>query len=237
MKHILALASDYDGTIADDGVTTENTKAALAQLKASGRKLVMVTGRPIDELTEVFDRLDLFDIVVAENGGLLYYPATGSIRTLAPAPSVALVARLRERGVTELAVGHTIVASHDGHLAVMRQTVAELGAGLEVILNTDAVMILPTGIDKASGLAAALTELELEHAAVAAIGDAENDLAFLKDAGFAVAVGNALPQVKAIAHHVTTGIRGAGVEELVALLLGDAQTNSDAQTVLTARER
>ena len=221
MKHILALASDYDGTIADDGVTAESTKLAFERLKASGRKLVLVTGRPINELTEVFDRLDLFDIVVGENGGLLYYPATGTIRALAPSPSEALVARLRERGVDELAVGHTIVASHDGHLAVIRETVAELGQGLEVILNTDAVMILPTGVDKASGLTAALAELGLPHAAVAAIGDAENDLAFLQAAGFAVAVGNALPQVKAIAHHVTTGIRGAGVEELIALLLDE----------------
>lgn len=232
MKHILALASDYDGTIADDGVTAESTKSALALLKASGRKLVMVTGRPMNELTEVFDRLDLFDIVVAENGGLLYYPATRTIRTLAPGPSAALVERLRERGVAELAVGHTIVASHDGHLAVIRETVAELGQGLEVILNTDAVMILPAGIDKASGLAAALAELGLEHAAVAAIGDAENDLAFLKTAGFAVAVANALPQLKAIAHHVTTGIRGAGVEELVALLLADANAGAPARVAI-----
>ena len=221
MRHILALASDYDGTIADDGVTAESTKAALGRLKASGRKLVLVTGRPINELIEVFDRLDLFDIVVGENGGLLYFPATGAIRTLAPGPSTALVERLRGRGVDELAVGHTIIASHDGHLATIREAVAELGAGLEVILNTDAVMVLPTGVDKASGLAAALSELGLPHSAVAAIGDAENDLAFLRTAGFAVAVANALPQVKAIAHHVTTGIRGAGVEELVARLLAD----------------
>jgi hypothetical protein len=99
-----------------------------------------------------------------------------------------------------------------------------LGAGLEVILNTDAVMILPTGIDKASGLVAALAELGLPHSAVAAIGDAENDGAFLQASGFAVAVGNALPQVKAIAHLVTKGIRGAGVEELVAMLMTEAIT-------------
>ena len=95
-------------------------------------------------------------------------------------------------------------------------------AALEVILNTDAMMILPTGTDKASGRAAALTELGLPHSAVAAIGDAENDLAFLQRAGFAVAVGNALPQVKAIAHFITSGVRGAGVEELVAMLMTEA---------------
>ncbi len=219
MKGIVAIASDYDGTIADDGVTAASTKAALARWKAADRKLLLVTGRPINELKDVFDRLDLFDIIVGENGGLLYYPATDTIRTLAPGPSAALVARLRERGVDELAVGHTIVASHDGHLEVIRTTVAELGDGLEVILNTDAVMILPTGVNKASGLAAALAELGLAHTAIAAIGDAENDVPFLMAAGYAVAVANALPQVKAIAHLTTAGIRGDGVEELIATLL------------------
>lgn len=219
MIDILAVASDYDGTIADDGVTAESTKLALERLKASGRKLLLVTGRPIGELKEVFDRLELFDIVVAENGGILYYPHTDIVRLLAPAPSERLVARLGERGVDQLAIGYTIVATHIGHLAVIRETVAELAEGLEVILNTDAVMILPAGVDKGSGLDAALAELALPAAAVAAIGDAENDLAFLRRCGLAVAVANALPEVKADAHLVTVGMRGAGVEELVALLM------------------
>jgi HAD superfamily hydrolase (TIGR01484 family) len=164
--------------------------------------------------------LELFDIVVAENGGLLYYPQADRSRPLAPAPSAAFVARLRERGVDELAVNQTIVATHTGHHAAIRDTLEEMGSlGLEIILNTDALMVLPKGTNKASGLAAALAELSLDAGAVAAIGDAENDIVFLKHCGLAVAVDNALPEVKAIANLTMRGARGAGVEEFIAWVL------------------
>ncbi len=51
------------------------------------------------------------------------------------------------------------------------------------------------------------------------VGDAENDQAFLRMCGLAVAVDNALPAVKTIADVVTTEARGAGVRELIAGLL------------------
>jgi HAD superfamily hydrolase (TIGR01484 family) len=216
---ILAIASDYDGTIADDGVTAASTIAALGRFKASGRKLIMVTGRPMAELKEVFSALALFDIVVAENGGLLHFPASDSLRLLAPPPSEALVALLREKGVDELAVGDTIVATHTGHHSAVRSALDELGLELKIILNTDALMVLPSGVDKASGLAAALSELSISPASVAGIGDAENDIIFLRSCGYPVAVANALPEVRAIAKLVTAGPRGSGVEELIARIL------------------
>lgn len=216
---ILALASDYDGTIADDGVAAASTIAALARLKASGRKLILVTGRPLGELKDVFGGLALFDVVVAENGGLLYYPHTDNSRLLAVPPSADFVARLRERGVDELAVGQTIVATHVGYHEAIRDTIDEMSLDVEIILNTDALMVLPVGTNKASGLKAALAELSIPADSVAAIGDAENDVVFLKHCGYAVAVANALPEVKAVANMVTTGSRGAGVEEFVAWVL------------------
>ena len=218
---ILAIATDYDGTLGGDEGTEPNTVDALARFKASGRKLILVTGRPLGELRVVFPRLDLFDIVVAENGGLLFFPETQAVRLLAPSPSAEFVRRLHERGVGELAVGETIVATHTGHHDAIRGAIDELGLDVEIILNTDALMVLPRGTHKASGLAAALAELALSAASVAAIGDAENDIVFLKSCGYAVAVANALPQVKAIATLVTKGARGAGVEELVDSILAD----------------
>jgi hydroxymethylpyrimidine pyrophosphatase-like HAD family hydrolase len=216
---ILAIASDYDGTIAEDGVTAQSTIAALERFKLSGRKLIMVTGRPLGELQEVFGALHLFDIVVAENGGLLYVPETGTVRPLAAAPSELFVARLRELGVDELAVGQTIVATHARHHHSIRSAIVEMALDLEIILNTDALMVLPTGTNKASGVIAALAELALPADSVAAIGDAENDVVFLKHCGYAVAVANALPEVKAIASIVTRGSRGAGVEEFISSIL------------------
>ena len=71
----LALAVDYDGTLAHHGTVSPNTVEALKQLAATGRKLILVTGRELEELLGVFAEIDLFDRVVAENGALLYRPA------------------------------------------------------------------------------------------------------------------------------------------------------------------
>src|SRR5689334_25014622 len=77
-----AIALDYDGTIAHDGVVPPHVLDGLARLKASGRKLVLVTGRELDELLGIFPGITLFDRVVAENGALLYRPATGERKDL-----------------------------------------------------------------------------------------------------------------------------------------------------------
>src|SRR5687768_12948895 len=106
----LALATDYDGTLATHGTVEDAALEALERLRASGRRLLMVTGRELEDLGGVFPHLDLFDLVVAENGALLYWPATNEERVLAERPPEAFIARLLERGVP-LSVGRAIVAT------------------------------------------------------------------------------------------------------------------------------
>ena len=91
----LTLCTDYDGTIAHDGKVDAPTIAALEELRASGRKLVLVTGREIEDLQSVFDRLDLFERVVAENGALIYRPATREERVIGDPPPARFVEELR----------------------------------------------------------------------------------------------------------------------------------------------
>src|SRR5690349_24920747 len=98
----LALCTDYDGTVAHHGHVDKPTIDALAALKASGRKLILVTGRELADLKTVFDRFDLFERVVAENGAVLYRPDTGEERALGEAPAAAFVEDLRRRGVDKL---------------------------------------------------------------------------------------------------------------------------------------
>jgi hydroxymethylpyrimidine pyrophosphatase-like HAD family hydrolase len=83
-------------------------------------------------------------------------------------------------------------------------------------------MVLPTGVNKASGLQAALKEMRLLPQQVVAVGDAENDHAFLHLCGFGVAVANALPALKERADLVTHGDHGAGVIELIEQMLADS---------------
>ena len=62
------------------------TVAALERLLATGRKLILVTGRELDELLETLPEIHLFERVVAENGALLYRPATKEEKLLAERP-------------------------------------------------------------------------------------------------------------------------------------------------------
>jgi hydroxymethylpyrimidine pyrophosphatase-like HAD family hydrolase len=217
----LALAADYDGTLAHHGVVDEPTLAALERLRASGRALILVTGRVMDELRTVCPRLDLFDRIVGENGALIHDPATGAERLLGAPPPATLRDELAARGVEDILVGRVIVAGWKPAEAAARETIRALGLDLQVILNKNSLMLLPTGIDKATGLAAALAELGLAAERVVAVGDAENDLPLFRHCGYAVAVANSLPAVKDQADRVTTADHGAGVVELIDALLAD----------------
>jgi len=99
------------------------------------------------------------------------------------------------------------------------ETIRDLGLDLQVIFNKNAVMVLPSGINKAVGLNAALSELGLSPHNTVGVGDAENDQAFLELCKCSVAVANALPMVKQQADLVTSGSRGAGVTELIDKLI------------------
>jgi len=213
--HYVALATDYDGTIAHNGDVDEPTLAALERLRGASRRLVLVTGRELDDLIRVMPRLDLFDMVVAENGAVLYRPATKEERMLALPPPPEFAEQLRAAGVSPLSVGRVIVASWEPNEAQVLATIREMGLELQIIFNKGAVMVLPAGVNKESGLRAALEELEISPRNVVAVGDAENDFAFLNLCGMPVAVANALPRLKNAAALVTEGERGEGVAELV----------------------
>ena len=159
--HYVALATDYDGTVAHDGLVDEPTIAELEKARAGARRVILVTGRELPDLRRVMPRLDLFDAVVAENGALLYTPATKQERVLAPSPDPAFVARLRELGVDPLSVGSSIVATWEPNETKVLRAIHELGLELTITFNKGAVMVLPAGVNKASGLKAALDHLRL----------------------------------------------------------------------------
>jgi HAD superfamily hydrolase (TIGR01484 family) len=223
------LATDYDGTLAADGHVNDETIAALERLQRSGRKLLLITGRELDDLQRVFPQLDLFDCVVAENGALLYSPASRQEKALGSQPPKEFIEALRDRKVEPLSVGKVIVATwHPNEITVM-ETIRDFGLELQVIFNKGAVMVLPSGINKAAGLKAALEEMKLSPHNVVGIGDAENDHAFMELCECSVAVANALPMLKERVDFVTDGSRGAGVVELIDKLLASDLKEIDAQ--------
>ncbi|MBV9219876.1 MAG: HAD-IIB family hydrolase [Methylobacteriaceae bacterium] len=213
--YFLALATDYDGTLARRGAVDAATVQALEKFKETGRRLILVTGRELPDLKAAFPQLKIFDRVVAENGALLYDPGTEEERPLAPGPPPEFVARLKQLGVSPLSVGRSIVATWKPQETKVLEVIRELGLELQIIFNKDAVMVLPAGMNKAVGLAAALAALELSAHNVVGVGDAENDHAFLHSCGAAAAVANALPMLKQAADITLHADHGAGVVELM----------------------
>jgi HAD superfamily hydrolase (TIGR01484 family) len=216
-----ALACDYDGTLAHDGVVTATTVAALDRFRFSGRHLFMVTGRELPQLKQVCPVLDRFEWVVAENGALLHRPADNSTRLLCEPSSSALVEILRSSKMQPLSVGQAIIATVEPNEVVVIEAIKELGLELQVIFNKGSVMVLPTGVNKATGLKALTKAAGVSCEEVVGVGDAENDHAFLECCGIGVAVANALPILKERADLVTQGARGDGVAELIDMILAD----------------
>lgn len=225
----LALATDYDGTIAHDGVVDDATIRALEQLVRSGRKLILVTGRELPDLESIFPRLDLCTRVVAENGALLYNPATKEQKVLSKAPPPEFIQALERRGITDFRVGSSIVATWRPNETHVLEAIQELGLELQIAFNKEAVMVLPSGVNKSTGLAVALEELGLSAHNLVGIGDAENDHAFLESCECSAAVANAISSLKEKACFVTKGARGQGVIELIAHLIDNDLAGLDLE--------
>ena len=136
----LALAADYDGTLATNGLVDGPTVAGLRELLASGRSLILVTGRELDELLAYFPEITLCERVVAENGALLYYPETREENALGVAPPASFVTALRARGVP-LSVGRSIVPTVHPHETTALEVIPDLGVELQVVFNQGSVVV------------------------------------------------------------------------------------------------
>ncbi len=213
------LACDYDGTLAHHGRVADNVIEALERFRNTGRQLILVTGRELEHLQEIFPRLDLFARVVAENGALLYRPETNDHKLLCEPPPPAFVQALKDRAVSPLSVGHGIVALWDPYQKEALDAIQEQGLELHVIFNKGAVMVLPSGVNKAFGLKAAADELNLSLHNIVGVGDAENDHAFLDVCECGVAVASALDALKEKVDLVTRADHGDGVIELIERVL------------------
>jgi hydroxymethylpyrimidine pyrophosphatase-like HAD family hydrolase len=225
----LALVVDYDGTLASHDTVADETVRAIERLRTSGRRAILVTGRRLHDLLAVFGHPRAFDLIVAENGAVVYDPGTREEATLANPPSKRFLRELRARGVQPLEIGQVVVATSDPHRATVQDVVWELGLEAQVICNRGAVMVLPAGVNKATGLEYALHKLGLSRHEVAGIGDAENDHSFLARCECAVAVANAIPSIREAAAFVTRAENGDGVIELIDELIADDLRRMEGQ--------
>lgn len=208
------LACDYDGTLATHDRIGPEALAALEAARRAGVRLILVTGRTFFELIRVCEPLDLFDAVVAENGGVLYFPRVGAIRDLGPAPPARLLAGLDRQGLAYQR-GRVILGTWRSDEARVRAALAALGVRRDLVYNRAALMLLPPGVSKGTGVRQALRALGLSPHDVLAVGDAENDVEFFEACGFTACPGDAVDELRQRADWVLAGADGAAVARAI----------------------
>lgn len=216
--HLIILASDLDGTLAEAGHVPPNVFKMLRQAKTAGLILILVTGRTLDYFLSEGPFAEICEAIVAENGAVIFFPRRRAVTLPFGRLDPQIIKRLEEMSVP-LERGMAIVATHEPHDNDVLQALRECKSGANMEYNWNSVMVLPQGATKGSGLLYALRELGYSPRNVAACGDAENDRSLFEVAELAAAVANARPSLKELADTVLPHPNGAGVEVLIKSLL------------------
>jgi len=197
------LALDYDGTIAREAVLDPEVRAAIADVRAQGITVVIVSGRILSDLKQVAGDLGFVDAVVAENGAVLCFP-NGHERLLGHPPPEVFLAELRRRGIA-FSAGECIVEAEAASAQPILEVIRSLELPLVLLFNRKRLMVLSQSISKATGLRASLTALRLSIHNAIGIGDAENDHDLLTACELGVAVAWGSRALQAVADEVLQG--------------------------------
>jgi hydroxymethylpyrimidine pyrophosphatase-like HAD family hydrolase len=211
--HRRVLAFDFDGTLAEQGAVPLPLQMALERLRTAGYALFLVTGRQ-SESVALGALGAVFTGIVWENGAVLYHSATEEVYLPFGVVDPRLVEALEAAGIP-LDRGLASVSTWAPHAAAVWRVLNEWRSDVVVAHNKGAVMILPAGATKRTGLERLLGMCGFSPRNLASFGDGENDLSLLELGEFGVAVADAVPSLKVAADLVTTQPGPAGVLEVL----------------------
>jgi phosphoglycolate phosphatase len=213
---IKAIVVDIDGTITD-----MDRRVGLEAVKAIREipiPVILATGNVICFVRAASKLIGASDMMIGENGGVVL-SGFDSIPIVLADIEECRRARDEMSGVfnlesldesyrkSELAFRRNI------DLPGVRAFVAERYPGLEVVDTGFALHLKHRAVNKGTGLDKIASIMGIGPSEFAAMGDSENDLEMFRRAGTGIAVGNALPGVKAEADYVSTAKYGDGAAE------------------------
>jgi hydroxymethylpyrimidine pyrophosphatase-like HAD family hydrolase len=213
-----AFACDFDGTGASNGRLAPEIAAVLAAARARGYATLLVTGRVLEELRAADVDFGAFDAVVAENGAVVWLPAMDRNIQIGEPPPDGFLAELRSIRVPYHA-GAVVVGTWDRHATEVLALVRRFGMASQLVFNREAMMVLPSGVDKAVGVRRALEELHRSARNMIAFGDAENDRPLLDTAEIGIAARGSVASIAAAADDRLSQPGAAGVAHYIQSIL------------------
>jgi len=201
---LAAFAVDFDGTLTRDGRLASDVRNAIASVRDRGIKVILVTGRRLDDLIRSTGNVDCFDAVVAENGAVLHFPRRGQTIPLAPPPSAVFLDELQRRSIS-FDVGASVVETDASCAPSVIDAIRALHQPLVIVFNRGRLMALPPAVAKSTGLQRVLWTMRLSLHNTIGIGDAENDHDLLSACEIGAAVSWGSPPLLAAADEVIEG--------------------------------
>ncbi|MEZ5489000.1 MAG: HAD hydrolase family protein [Gammaproteobacteria bacterium] len=222
------IATDYDGTIAIDGVLDPAIREAIALARQRGVLVVIVTGRIYSELRNVAGCLDFVDGVVAENGAVAALP-NGHVTVFGASPPLSLITKLSERCI-DFKVGRCVIEMDADFADVAIALIREMELPLTISFNRSRMMLLPPSISKASGLRHLLDTFNVSIHNAIGIGDAENDHELLTCCEHGVAVSWGSARLRESADFVLEGNGPAAVAGYIERVSSEIRLPSETST-------
>ncbi len=219
------LVVDIDGTITD-GQRRLSLQAveAVRRAEAAGLPVSLASGNVLPFVEAAAVLIGTSGPLIAEDGGAI---AIGrEVRFLGGREEVdrALEVLRAELGVVETRSSRLRVAGATIERTVgveeVRRVLASHGFNLVAVDSGFAIHIKEPHVNKGNALRAVAESLGISTDEIVAVADGPNDVELLRCAGLGFAVANSPEEVKRAAGRVTGLPDGAGVAEIVDMILG-----------------
>lgn len=206
---------DLDGTLTkggEDRITTE-LRSMLAQFKKTGWLLILATGRDKKYLESRDDLRSLFDGWVCEAGASIYVISTNEYKILVNDRWLQFINEIKKLECVILKENTVNLLSREC-IEKVDEVASKLGVEYKVLNNKGALLLLPSDIDKSTGLRELLRLLDFQGFLVA-VGDSEIDIEMLKNADFKASPSNADQAVREIVDYLSSRENGEGVIDIL----------------------
>lgn len=219
-EEITGIITDLDRTITEKPGKVkfdpeDFDKEILKELKKTKIPLFLATGRRLKYVKDLAKKFKVWKAIICENGAIIYFPEENKTITISTHHMRKAKKILKKLDLPGTTTGKILVSTKIENEEEIKKVLGKLVDNLEFTYNVDELMILPKGVSKGLGIRLALRYLNVDIDSTICIGDGENDIDMFLNPGFKVAVANAHPKLKELAHLVTKEENIKGVREVI----------------------